>query len=109
MTTTSNAHGGANNGGGNNHNNSNKNHKKTQKNNSNNKSTLKGECEELGNNVFIINDAHQADKHISTVENISFYVQREYTGGQYVKDTIVQMKKIDTNTWKPAQPAPAPR
>ena len=107
MTNNSNAHGGANNGGGNNHNNSNKNHKKTQKNNSNNKSTLKGECEELGNNVFIINDAHQADKYISTVEAIAFYVQREYTGGQYVKDTIVQMKKIDTNTWKPAQPAAA--
>ena len=45
----------------------------------------KGDCEALGENVFFIGDARQADNYMKVTENILNYIQSNYTNGFDVK------------------------
>jgi len=56
--------------------------------NNNFKSNTKGECKELGNNVYFISNPRQADNYIKVTESILRYIQKTYTDGSMVKDSL---------------------
>ena len=57
----------------------------------------KGDCETLGENVYFIGDARQADNYTKVTENILNYIQSNYTNGFDVKTALEQRKDFDFN------------
>jgi len=68
------------------------------------KTTFKGACADLGENIYTIGDAKQADRYNKTTEQIANYIQREYSRGQDVADAITQMEHQDMTKYQPAPP-----
>ena len=64
---------------------------------------LRGACEELKENVYIAGDIGAPDKYVKTTEAIALYVQRKWSGGKHIHDTIVKMKEVDMDALKPKE------
>ena len=62
---------------------------------------LRGECEELGSNVFVVNHTRQADIMIKTFESITNYVQRTYTNGYDVAFILENDEEYELKQHKP--------
>jgi len=66
----------------------------------------RGECIELGENVYFIGEARQADNYTKVTEAILNYIQRTYTGGNDVKYALENGVGFDFNTVKPVARPP---
>ena len=67
----------------------------------NNKIKRKGECEDLGDNVYYIGDARQADNYTKVTKNILKYIQRMYTYGFDIKEALDNKEDFDFDRVKP--------
>ena len=67
--------------------------------------SLKGECEALGDNMYSIGDTRQADKYTKTTEVILNYIQANYTEGNDVKEALENLNDYDFDQIKPVIPA----
>ena len=61
----------------------------------NNKIKQKGECKDLGDNVYYIGDVRQADNYTKVTKNILNYIQRMYTYGFYIKEVLDSKEDFD--------------
>ena len=61
----------------------------------------KGGCSELGNNIFLIGDVHQADKFSKTLEIIVNYIHYEY---EYGKDVAYALRNFPDYDFTPELP-----
>ena len=77
-------------GGGNRNRNKNKNNGKNQK----SKSLPKGDCIELGNNVYIIGDAKQADFYTKTTEEIINRITTTFKSPQDIVKALVDLEDL---------------
>ena len=74
---------------------------KKQNKNGNSLKNLKGDCEELGNHVYIMNDPRQADKAVKTTEAICIYIASNWTHGHDVAMALEGAKHFDLEQFKP--------
>ena len=65
--------------------------------------TLKGDCEELKDNVYYLGYG-QAEKYEKTIEAILNYIQRTYINGKDLKNAIKKGKEYDFEAEKPELP-----
>ena len=66
-----------------------------------NKIKRRGECAELGENVYFIADARQADNYVKVTEAILNYIQRTYTHGSDTKKALEDGQAFDFDSIKP--------
>ena len=63
-----------------------------KKNNSQYKGKRTGKCANLGEHIYFIGEARQADNYTKTTEAILNYIQRTYNGGSDIKTALEQGK-----------------
>ena len=70
--------------------------------------TLKGDCDELGENVYIINAYNQAEKFAKTDEALFKYIETKYTKGKLITTAIKTNTVHDLAQYDPVWPRITP-
>ena len=73
-----------------------------KKNYSQGKGKRTGECAELGEHIYFIGEARQADNYTKTTEAILNYIQRTYYGGNEVRKALEDGEPYGFEAEKPA-------
>jgi hypothetical protein len=63
-----------------------------------------GECKDLGDNIYFIGDARQADNYTKITESILRYIQKTYNDGTLVKQALEDSKDFHFDNIKHVMP-----
>ena len=68
------------------------------------KPQLKGQCEELGEHVYTVGDAKQADRYTKTTEAICNHILRTFDQGEQVTQSLQKFDPYNMELFKPEEP-----